>query len=376
MKILVVTPYYHPKIGGLEMYARQLGIALHDLEKCEIVVVTSNNEHHKTVVDTVDGMNVHRLGVWFKLSNTPVNLFWPIMIRRIICSEKPDVILAHTPVPSMADAAALAAGRTPFVLVYHASTLLKGDDFLFNCIATLYSFYERVTLSRAHKILAVSEYVKQQLGPRLASKVAVVPNAVWDAQIVSRSQPKPTNFLFVGSLDRTHAWKGLDLTIRAMAEYKHKYASEFTFTIMGDGNDRARYEAHVEKHDLQDEVIFLGAKTGKEKDAAFLNATALVMYPTTANDAFPTVMLEAWARSVPVIAAAIGPIPSLINDQVDGYLVEPKKPAILADVLNRVATSTAKARDIVAKNAMRRTSDAYTWEKQAATVVAIMKDLL
>src|SRR2546430_400729 len=105
MKLMVVTPYYHPKIGGLENYARQLGIALKENEKWEVVVATSNHEGRASRIDSVDGMKVYRLGTWFKLSNTPVNPLWPLMMRRVIKAEKPDIILAHTPVPSMADAA-------------------------------------------------------------------------------------------------------------------------------------------------------------------------------------------------------------------------------------------------------------------------------
>ncbi|HWZ65939.1 MAG TPA: glycosyltransferase family 4 protein [Patescibacteria group bacterium] len=376
MKILVATPYYYPKHGGLETYARQLGLALRDLEDCEIVVVTSNHDGHKMVRELVDNMPVYRLQIWAKLSNTPINLLWPFQIRRIIKQEKPDVILAHTPVPSMADATALATGRTPLVLFYHASTLLKGDSKLFNILARAYGLYQRVTFKRAYRIFAVSDYVKQELGLALAHKTSVVPNAVWRSQVISRAQPSKTNFLFVGSLDQTHSWKGLDLTIESLALYKQLYSEDFTLSVMGEGNYRTTYEAQVRKLGLENHVIFLGPKAGEEKDAEFLKATALVMYPTTANDAFPTVMLEAWARSVPVIAAAIGPIPTLINDGLDGYLVEAKNVDALAATLDKVARSTKQQRSTITKTAMARTLEAYTWERQASVVAARLRELL
>jgi rhamnosyl/mannosyltransferase len=376
MKILVVTPYYYPKHGGLETYARQLSLALRDIEQCEIVIVTSNHYERKTTHELVDNMPVYRLGAWAKLSNTPINLMWPFQVRQIIKQEKPDVILAHTPVPSMADAAALAAGRTPFVLVYHASTLLKGNSTVFNILARAYGVYQWITLKRTNRIFAVSDYVKQELGPALAHKTSVVPNAVWQSQITSRDQPSGANFLFVGSLDRTHSWKGLDLTIESLAIYKRLHGEDFTLSVMGEGDYRSAYEAQARKLGLEKNVIFLGPKSGEEKDAEFLKATALVMYPTTANDAFPTVMLEAWARSVPVIAAAIGPIPSLINDGVDGYLVEAKDANALASVLNKVARSTEQQRSSITKTAMERTRAAYTWEKQATLVAAKLRELL
>lgn len=376
MKVLVVTPYYYPKIGGLEIYARSLGLALRDIKKWEVVVVTSNHEGHKPEVGTVDGMRIYRLGAWFKLSNTPVNLFWPLYIRKIIRQEKPDLILAHSPVPSMADAAALAAGRTPFFLVYHASTLLKGSSPLFKLAAYAYGQYQRLTFSRANKILAVSGYVKECLGPKLATKTEVLPNAVWERDITSRTQPTTTNFLFVGSLDKTHFWKGLDQIIEAIASYKLLYGKSVKLTIMGDGNNRAHYQALVDELRLGSQVTFLGAQIGSKKDQAFRHATALVLYPTTANDAFPTVMLEAWAREVPVIGAAIGPIPSLLTDGKDGYLVPSHNPEALAATLHAVATSDTAQRSVIAAAAARRLRSSYTWERQAAAVSKIAKELL
>ncbi|HSX16849.1 MAG TPA: glycosyltransferase family 4 protein [Patescibacteria group bacterium] len=376
MKALVVTPYYHPKIGGLEIYARQLGIALRDIKKWEIVVVTSNHEGRKTVVDTVDGMTVYRLGTWFKLSNTPIGLLWPLQIRNIIRREKPNLVLAHAPVPSMADAAAVAVGKTPLLLIYHAATLIKGDSPLFNAVAHIYGIFQKFTFSRATKILAVSDYVKTSLGPKLASKTLVLPNAVWKRDITQRQQPQGAHFLFVGSLDRTHAWKGLDDIIDATALFRDKFGTNFTLTVMGDGNDRARYEARVQQANLSGQVTFLGQQTGEAKDAAFKQASALVMYPTTANDAFPTVMIEAWAKGVPVIGASIGPIPSLLNDKQDGYLVKPHDPTALAATLYTVAVSSTEERNSIAAAGAQRVRDSYTWEYQAERLAAIAQEVL
>ncbi len=365
MRLLMVTSYYHPRIGGLETYARQLGIALRDLEGWEIIVVTANDKGRRDVVAYVDGMKVYRLGTWCKLSNTPLNPLWPFKIRGIIRRERPDLILAHTPVPSMADATALVAGRTPFVLAYHAATLIKVGSPLFNGLARAYRVYERITLFRADRILAVSDYVRQQLPDRVQAKASVLPNAVWEKEICSREQPAAANFLFINSLERTHAWKGLDLVLHAMVRYREEYGNSATLTVVGDGSNRNHYEAVASTLGLASTVFFCGWQTGEAKEEAFREATALVMYPTTANDAFPTVMLEAWARGVPVVGARIGALPSLIDDQQDGFLVNPYDPNALADVLHRVAEKRPAERDRIAKTAARQTRELYTWERQA-----------
>lgn len=376
MKAVVVTPYYHPKIGGLEVYARQLNIALVELKKWEVVVVTSNHEGRKTVAETVDGMKVYRLGSALKFSNTPLNPLWPLMMRRIFKAEKPDVIIAHTPVPSLAEVARLTAPRrTPFVVVYHAATLLKSDSVVFDSIARLYRAYERLLLNRANLICAVSDYVKQQFSVRYQAKTHVVTNAVWERDIAMRPQPRKANFLFIGSLDRTHSWKGLKLIIDAVALTRERYGDNVTLTVMGDGNHRPAYETQARELGIEKAVTFLGNQTGEPKEAGLRGALALVAYPTSANDAFPTVMLEAWARNVPVVAAKIGPLPSLVHDGRDGYLVPPRDVKALARKLHDVAHSSSAERAEIARTAAERTRLHHTWEIQADKVARLVENL-
>lgn len=377
MKAIVVTPYYHPKLGGLEIYARQLNIALHDLKKWEIVVVTSNHNGSRTTVDEADDMKIYRLGATLKFSNTPLNPFWPLEMKRIFKAEKPDVIIAHTPVPSLADAARLAAPRkTPFVLFYHAATLQKGDSIIFDTIARAYQTYERLLLRRADAICAVSDYVKKQFPVKYQAKTTVITNAVWEHDITSRRQPARVNFLFIGMLAKTHAWKGLKLIIDAVALARERYGDKMTLTVMGDGDNRVAYEQQTRELGIEKAVTFLGNQTGEPKEMALRQAFALVMYPTSANDAFPTVMLEAWARSVPVVAAKIGPLPSLVHSGKDGYLVRPRDVKDLADMLHKVANSSAIERTQLARTAAERTRQHHTWEIQADKVAKLVENLI
>lgn len=376
MKAIVVTPYYAPKVGGLEIYAQQLNVALKKRQHWDIIVVTSNHMGAKTVVEKVDGMTIYRLGRLLKFSNTPLNPLWPLMMKRIFAREKPDVILAHTPVPSLADAARLAAGRTPLFVFYHAATLLKGDSKVFDAIAKAYQTYEHALLAQARRIFPVSDFVREQFSYRFWEKSQVVPNAVWEKHITTRRQPAKRNFLFIGSLDRTHAWKGLETIIRALAQARTKSGANYTLTVMGAGNDRSRYAALVAELGLADAVTFTGNLSGAKKEAALKDAFALLMYPTSANDAFPTVMLEAWARAVPVVSAAIGPMPSLVNDKKDGLLVAPRNVDALASAMHHIAEMDAVTRRKLTIEAQKRVRQHYTWEKQAERVDALVREAL
>ncbi len=375
MKALIIAPYYAPAIGGLENYARQLNKALAEQEDWDIVVITSQKGLRQTQ-GYIDGMRIYRLGTWIKVSNTPLNPLWPLIIHRIVKQEKPDVILAHTPVPSLADAAALAKGTVPLVVISHAATLLKQGSPLFNIVARVYNVFGVYTFRRANRIFAVSDYVKQQLQPSLQAKTTIVPNAVWQHDIRARKQPSRVEFIFIGSLARSHAWKGVRQIIEAMSIYSQRYGNDFNLTIVGDGNMRASYERLASDLGIVDHVRFVGAQVGEAKVRYLQNAQAMVVYPVTENDAFPTVMLEAWAQSVPVVAARLGCIATLVHDGEDGYLCAPKAPAELAEKLHQLTLAPTEARTKVARAAAKLVADRYTWERQAKLVSSEVGKLL
>jgi glycosyltransferase involved in cell wall biosynthesis len=102
----------------------------------------------------------------------------------------------------------------------------------------------------------------------------------------------------------------------------------------------------------------------------------LIVYPNTSNDAFPTVVLEAWSQHVPVVAAEIGPLPSIINNLVDGFLCAPTDPEALAEELASISLAPLKTLNKVANTAAVRTKQSFTWEKQAQTVEAFVRAIL
>jgi glycosyltransferase involved in cell wall biosynthesis len=367
MKILVCTPYFHPQTGGLETYACELALALTREHHYEVVIATSGSQRSGVLTDQVDGLKVYRLPTWFKFSNTPVNPFWPTFLRKIIKAENPDVIHAHTPVPFMADAAAMAAGKKPFYVTYHASTLDKPGPLKMRLATKLYRLYQPITLNRANGIFAVSEFVKSSLGQRYASKTKVIPNSVWKNTAERKPPVKDISFIFIGSLDHSHKWKGLEEIIDALSVYP----GPGKLIVIGDGDGRADYETQVEELKLHEKVKFYGTLAPTKRDELLKKATALICYPTTENDAFPTVILEAWKQSVPVIGAAIGAIPQILGHGKFGYLAIPAAPADLAIVMGKVVTDPGK--NTIIKNASKILRAEFTWDRQAKKMSRILE---
>jgi glycosyltransferase involved in cell wall biosynthesis len=99
---------------------------------------------------------------------------------------------------------------------------------------------------------------------------------------------------------------------------------------------------------LSSQVKFLGVLTGPEKFAAFRRAD-LFCFPSFFNcEAFPVVLLEAMAWGLPILSTKWRGIPSIVDDGVNGFLVDPHDAVALADQVERLA------RDVELRQAMGR----------------------
>lgn len=363
----MATPYFWPRVGGLENYARFMARGLTE-SGYEVVVVCGDLTVRRPTRDQVDGHAVWRLPVQQVVSNTPVNLAWWFQLRRIIRTERPDVINAHTPVPFMVDMVTFAAGKRPVVVTYHAATLFKPGSALMSLLIRGYLAVQWLTLARARAIIAVSPYVRERLS-LWQGKTSVVPNAV--SSVAAARDTAGTGLVFVSNLEPSHRWKGLDLLLDALAILTRDGLA-VSLTVVGDGADRERYEQRVRQLELSAHVNCVGKLVGEDRDAIVRQAGAVVLYPTTANDAFPTVMLEAWAQGVAVVAAASGPLPSLVDDGETGILVEPNNADALARALRAALVDPARLKRL-GEAGRQLVAREYTWPRQVERMRAILE---
>src|SRR5262249_55757468 len=138
------------------------------------------------------------------------------------------------------------------------------------------------------------------------------------------ADPRATDLLFVGEL---RMLKGVDVLIAAMALLARE-GTNASLTIVGEGPDRATFEAAVKSHGLANAVRFIGAKPAR---AAFTLGRRLVV-PSRAESP-PYIVLEAAAAGVPLIVTKVGGIPEIFGPDAD-ELLPPADPVALARALN------------------------------------------
>ncbi len=140
--------------------------------------------------------------------------------------------------------------------------------------------------------------------------------------------------LFVGRLAEK---KGIPYLIRAMQSV------DALLIIVGDGPEKTRCEELTAQLDLSDRIRFLGPKTHNELRAIYASADIFAAPSITTKggdvEGMPTVLLEAMASGIPVIASNSGGIPDTITDRENGLLVEEKNVFQISSCINLLLDS-------------------------------------
>jgi glycosyltransferase involved in cell wall biosynthesis len=367
--VMMVCPYFPPALGGLEQYVVRLARRLQECHNWRVVVVTSGDFKGKDRREVVDDMAVYRLGYGIMISHTPLDVRWLRRMRDIVRREKPDIVDAHLPVPGLADVAAFAVGDIPLVVTYHSTSMRKGKIKYDIPIWGYERFIGHALLSKAMRIICTSTASADFLR-HYKDKSAIIPPSVDTDLFHPSSGGLGDRLLWVGSLARTHAHKGLTFLLHALAD---PACVKVELDVVGDGDGRADYLALCARLGITDRVTFCGSMHGESLAQRYAESFALVQ-PST-NDNMPTTIIEAMASGIPVIASRIGSVPDLVQPGVSGLLVEPGDAGQLAAAIVDLYSDPNRATRY-GKAGLAVALESYSTKQQAHRTVALFEQVL
>jgi colanic acid/amylovoran biosynthesis glycosyltransferase len=177
--------------------------------------------------------------------------------------------------------------------------------------------------------------------PESAQKIYRVYNGL-DLSLFKRATPgaKPMRLLSVGRLIEK---KGFKFLIDACHLLR---ATGFPFVcqIVGDGPEHDRLQETIRGYQLSDTVRLMGALPQTEL-VEILSKSSIFVFPAIHDsvgdtDNLPTVLIEAMASSLPIVATEVAGIPEIVQHYENGILVPEKDPAQLADAIRLMADDT------------------------------------
>lgn len=371
MKVLQLSKFYPPHLGGIETVARDL---VHGLTArgVEVDVLCANKRREQ--VDERDplGGRVTRaasLGMLLSTSIAPGLL--PLLRAR---RREHDIVHVHMPDPLAALAVWYARPTGRIVLHWHSDVVRQ------RVARHLYGPLQRWLLARADAVICTSaDYARTSppLQPWL-HKVHVVP--------IGRPAAEPADPALVGQVRHRYGDRRIVFALGRMTYYKgyevlmqaaRHLPPDVVVVVAGGGPDLERYRALAREARVEGTLRFIGPLSAPRLEAHFAAAELFCMASTVRAEAYGVAVLEAMARGLPVVATRIpgSGLSWLHRHGETGLAVPPGDAEALAAAIRQILDDPA-ARARYAAGARRRWADGLTAQAMCDRTLALYHGLL
>lgn len=244
----------------------------------------------------------------------------------------------------------------------------------------LFSPYEKISLKNAARISAISLEIKETLTEAgiEPEKVFLNPNGV-DSAMFSPGQEaakeireqlgidKYTVVGYAGTFDNYH---GVDTIAETVKSITNRYKNS-AFLLMGDGLLHKSVEESLSDIVGRERVIFTG-KIDFRLMPAYLEACDILMYNggrgKTGFYFSPIKLFEYMAMEKPVISYNLGQMSRVIENGVDGVLVDPSSIEAYIKGMEYLIENP-QLWEKMGKEARRKVAESFTWDRNAERTV-------
>ena len=244
----------------------------------------------------------------------------------------------------------------------------------------LYYAIDRFCLPRYDRVIAVSDDLRQrclECGVQ-PSHCLLVENAI-DTEEFRRNAGvtqaknelglRETSFL-IGAVGRLSPEKGFDVLLRALSDIRQR-GTNAAVLLVGEGEQQRA---------LEDLAIHLGCReqlhlTGFQSDVRPWYQAMDVFALSSLREGLPNVILEAMALETPVVASRIAGVPKVIEDGINGLLVNPGSSEELTVALTRLIEDD-RLRQRLGEAARQTIETRYSFRQRMTRIAAIYDGLL
>lgn len=294
MKLLQISNYYYPHIGGIEQVARDISASA----SCERKVFCFNGGR-ANLKDEVDGVQIIRAGCFAKVSSQSLSLGYGKLLKKTFREFNPDVVIFHYPNPFAAHYLLKILKKYPdckLVLYWHLDIVKQKFLKLF------FKGQNDRLIKRAVKIVAATpnHIIDSDCISAHQDKCKILPYAVKDPSVsvacekATEIRMKNAGKKICFAIGRHIPYKGMEYLVKAS-----KYLSDdYRVFIAGEGPLTPSLKKTAKG---DDKIVFLG-KISEEDKIAYYRACDIFCFPSiTKNEAFGLALAEAMSYSKPAV---------------------------------------------------------------------------
>jgi glycosyltransferase involved in cell wall biosynthesis len=259
----------------------------------------------------------------------------PRKLDTLLATERPALVHAQFGLGGALALPIAEHANLPLVVTFHGGDATKDKHYRPRAFPpTIFQRRQKRLTARAQRFLCVSHFIRavliargfpeskletHYLGIDIPADIMLPPGGISDT------------IAFVGRLVEK---KGVDTLIDAMAIARLTDPT-LELVIVGDGPDKAALEKRATMAGVK--ARFVGWLGQKDVHSAMRRALAVAVPSRTAvggdSEGLPTVIMEAMALGVPVVASRHAGIPEIVTDGVTGLLVPEANPNALAEAI-------------------------------------------
>ncbi|KAM3134405.1 hypothetical protein pb186bvf_013518 [Paramecium bursaria] len=376
MNICLVSDFFHPKLGGVEMHIYALGTTL--LSKGHKVIVITHRYSDRVGIRYINKLKVYYTP--FQPIYDNVALFTVLgslpLIRNILIYEQIHIVHAHQATSYFANEVLLHAQLMGYKTIFTDHSLFAFNDMASFHVNKILKFI----LSDVDHAISVSHISKENLSLRASldpKHISVIPNAV----DCNRFTPDPTsrfplNTINIVIITRLAFRKGVDLLIDVIPNICQRYKTVH-FIIGGDGPKRKSLENMIERHNLQNRVEMVqyfkfirlgGIPSNKVRDTL---VRGQIFLNTSLTEAFCIAVVEAASCGLYVISTDVGGVSEVLPSDIL-HLAEPNPESIIKAIDEGIPKSHFNQYYKI----HQRVSQMYSWNHVADRVEKVYENVL
>ena len=252
--------------------------------------------------------------------------------------------------------------------------VLNGHEGIARMVASLWIRYlDRAVnhIVRDRAVLTAGDELKREYEALAGCIESIVPSLVSRDDIITpdtRSYPDDDNSIRLLYLGRLVEYKRVQDVLAAMAELRPRPRT-YKFEIVGDGPYRGEVERAADDFGIAEDVTFTGHMSHENVYDAYDRADIFVL--PSSSEGSPKTVPEALARGCPIVASAVGNIPSLLADGT-GITYNPGDIDALVDALDQLGTDKEFWSSLVRRSVARASQ--FTAEAHVQAIDHVLSD--